>query len=711
MKHTLTHQTEKKLSPGKSNPRGATPKDNGVNFAIFSKYAQEVFLLLFDAPEGPPTDIIKLEKGRGYVWCVFAHGIKEGQLYGYKIRGPYDPAQAMRFNEHKLLIDPYAKAVTGKARNRDNLLFDHEPFSPGKDLMLDRRDNTPIVPKSIVINNKFDWQGDRPVRIHPADLIIYEVHLKGFTAHHSSRVKDPGTYLGFVEKIPYLKHLGINAVELLPVHEFYSRDFLENNALREYWGYNTIGFFAPESSYSTGRSLGGQVDEFKILVRELHKAGIEVILDVVFNHTGEGDELGPTLCFKGVDNRAFYSFKGPAKQPYRLYKSEATGCGNALNSEKAVTRRLILDSLRYWVKEMHVDGFRFDLATALGLKRKVFSKESHFFKAIAKDPILRDIKLIAEPWDVTTSQVGKFPFGWSEWNDRFRDTTRLFINGHAGEVGGMAWRLAGSQDLFGGDGRAPFNSINYFTCHDGFTLRDVFSYSRKHNDANKENNKDGAGINYSNNCGIEGDTKDPHVVHLRKKLAKNALCCLFFSLGTPMILGGDELFRTQRGNNNAYCQDNEISWLNWEYLKKYPDIFEFCRKAIDFRKRFAILRSRNFLTGKDTNADNIPDVSWFGERLNKPDWDNPELKFLAYQLDGSECPYSPGDYHLFFILNADAKAHSVQLPQHQNKQWRRVIDTSLADGEDFLDLGKGQRLNSADCYDSQPASFAAFVGK
>lgn len=710
MRYTLEHRTNKILSTGKDHPLGATLNENGVNFAIFSQYAKEVYLLLFDKSDGEPMDIIKLENRTGYIWHTFVNGIKAGQLYGYKVRGDYNPIHGYRFNENKLLVDPYTKALTGKFKNIDNLLFAYNVGSSDKDLSIDQRDNTHVVPKSIVVDNDFDWQGDKHPDIPLGKLIIYEVHVKGFTAHNSSGVKHPGTYLGLIEKIPYLKDLGINAVELLPVHEFYIRDHLTNRGLSEYWGYNTIGFFAPESSYSTQIFLGSQVSEFKKLVRELHKADIEVILDVVYNHSGEGNELGPTVCFKGIDNCTYYALQGPPEQPYRFYKND-TGCGNTVNIENPTVMRLVIDSLRYWVEVMHVDGFRFDMASVLAQVKGGFSKNSAFFDAVSKDSILNRVKMIAEPWDLKTYQVGNFPVNWSEWNGKFRDTARRFIKGDAGQVKDLAWRLTGSADLYGDDGRSPYNSINFITCHDGFTLKDIFSYNHKHNEANGEGNKDGINENYAWNCGHEGETDEVNIINLRKQMIKNALCCLLSSLGTPMILGGDEFMRTQEGNNNAYCQDNEISWFNWDYEKKNSDILEFCQKAIAFRKRYTVLQRKKFFSGKDTDADNVPDIAWFGENLGKPLWDDPELKILCYQLDGSEVPSELGNYHLFFILNADFNSHSIEIPQYNGMKWYRVIDTSLKSGDDFSVPGREILLDASDHYRSNPRSTVVLLGK
>lgn len=710
MRSSLAHETNKKISEGKFYPLGATLVPGGVNFALFSQHAKEVYLLLFDTAGGPPSDIIRIENSERYIWHVFVHGIGAGQLYGYRVRGDYDPARGFRFNEHKLLIDPYAKALSSKFDNADNLLLGYDPGSPEKDLSLDTRDTTLIAPKCVVIDDAFDWLGDSPPGIPLEKLVIYETHLKGFTAHASSGAKNPGTYTGFIEKIPYLKEIGINAVELLPVHEFCVEDFLVQRKLTNYWGYNTIGFFAPESSYGTGAHTGCQVEEFKTMVRELHRAGIEVILDVVYNHTAEGNELGPTLCFKGIDNTSYYCLTGQHGQPNRYYMNY-TGCGNSLNLGSAPVIRLVMDSLRYWVEVMHVDGFRFDLASVLGREDGLFQKSASFFDAISQDPVLCRVKLIAEPWDIGTYQAGNFPVDWSEWNGRFRDTMRKFAKGDGGQVRELGARITGSCDLYGDDGRSAYNSVNFITCHDGFTLNDLVSYNGKHNEANGENNGDGTNDNHSWNCGAEGDTDDPDVIRLRKRIARNQICHLIFSLGTPMLLGGDEFLRTQRGNNNAYCQDNDISWFDWSLAGKNADMVEFFRKAVAFRRRYTILQRRKFLLGVDADSDSVLDITWYGRNLDAPAWDDPGERTLCYQLDGSEEKSDAGDYLLFFILNADHTSQRVKLPQHDGCLWRRVIDTGLEPGRDFLSPGKEPLLDPQDHYVAGPRSTVVLLSE
>lgn len=692
----LKHQTTKEILNGEAGPLGAVLKAGGANFAVFSRYAQEVYLLLFDKVQGDPTDMIKLNRIDN-IWHIFVKGAKAGQLYGYKVNGDYSPGEGKRFNSHKLLMDPYAKALSGKFKEQQNLIFPYDMNAGAQDMVMDQRDNAAQVPKSIVIDDNFDWQEDRPPGISMEQLIIYEVHVKGFTAHPSSGVKYPGTYLGFIEKIPYLKKLGINAVELMPVHEFFVRHELAQKGLKDYWGYNSIGFFAPESSYGTQSQLGCQVSEFKQLVRELHKAGIEVILDVVYNHTGEGNHLGPSLCFKGLDNPTYYTLSANPDNPaeaYRFYVND-TGCGNTFNVENPVAMELVLDSLRYWVTQMHVDGFRFDLASILARVQGQFNHSSLFFETISNDPVLSKVKLIAEPWDLKTYQVGKFPQGWSEWNDKFRDTARRFLKGDESQAGDMAKRLTGSADLYESDGRKPYNSINFITCHDGFTLRDLFAYNERHNEANHEDNLDGMHENYSWNCGVEGDTKDERIQRLRKQMVKNAFCCLLFSSGTPMILYGDEMMRTQQGNNNAYCQDNELGWINWNNLRTYPDIFDFCVRAVHFRRSCSLLRRRQFYSGEG-GLGAVPDISWFNRNLNTPNWNRPLLKTICYQLSGQEAPFIVGDYYLFFIFNMNHRATVVQLPEFEGLRWYRLVDTFQRPGEDFRSYEKRRLLRRQD---------------
>ncbi len=703
MSVTLVHSTAKKISDGKFYPLGATLTPDGVNFALYSQAAREVFLLLYDRADGDPTDVIRLECRDRFVWHCFVHGLRAGQLYGYRVAGDFNPSWGLRFNQNKLLIDPYARALTGKFVNKDNILLSYRNDAPEKDLSLDERDSAPFAPRCVVVDNAFDWKGDAHPDIPLQKLVIYETHVKGFTAHASSGVKEAGTYLGVIGKIPHLKDLGVNAVEFLPVHEYYVEDFLVERGLTNYWGYNTVGFFAPESSYGSGRSPGCQVDEFKTMVRELHRAGIEVILDVVYNHTAEGNEMGPALSFRGIDNPSYYILTGSPGQPRRYYMNY-TGCGNSLNLASAPALRLVMDSLRYWVEVMHVDGFRFDLASVLGREEAGFMQGGSFFDAVSQDPVLSRVKLIAEPWDLGTYQVGNFPVDWSEWNGRFRDTVRRFVKGDDGQVRELGFRLTGSADLYGDDGRSAFNSINFFACHDGFTLWDLVSYNGKHNEANRENNADGSNDNYSWNCGYEGEGGGPEVTALRKKQAKNFLCMLFLSCGTPMLLGGDEFLRTQGGNNNAYCQDNEIGWIDWSLAEKNADIRGFVKALIEFRNRHTLFERGKFFTGADEDSDGMPDISWYGDGLNRPDWANAGLRTVSYLLDGGEVPSEFGDYLLFISLNADYHLHRIALPNAGSKKWRRVIDTSLVAGEDILPTGSEKDIDDQEYYLVNPRS-------
>jgi glycogen operon protein len=706
----LEQRTSRKVSRGRFYPLGASLAPDGVNFALYSAHATEVFLLLFDRPDGDPTDIIRLEDRTRFVFHALVHGLRAGQLYGYRVRGPFDPAQGLRFNENKLLIDPYARALTGKARNEGGLLLAYDPSNPVRDLSFDTRDSARVVPKAVVVDDAFDWRGDSAPDIALEAMVIYEVHLKGFTAHPSSHVERPGTYLGFIEKIPHLVELGINAVELLPIHERYVADFLLERGLTNYWGYDTLGFFAPESAYRSSPHPGAEVTEFKTLVRELHRAGIEVILDVVYNHTAEGSELGPTLSMRGIDNSTYYATTGGPDAPRRYYENW-TGCGNSLNLAHPHVIRFVMDSLRYWAEVMHVDGFRFDLASVLGREGGRFQSAAAFFDTVSQDPTLSHVKLIAEPWDLGAYEVGNFPIDWSEWNGRFRDTSRKFEKGDAGQARDLGYRITGSSDLFGDDGRSAYNTVNFVTCHDGFTLCDLVSYDQKHNEANREDNRDGTTDNNSWNSGVEGETLDPSIIRLRRQRAKNFICQLLFSAGTPMLLGGDEMLRTQRGNNNAYCLDDDTSWIDWR-LRDRSDFFHFVKKAIAFTRRYSVFQRRSFFTNKDSNHDGRPDIRWYGLSLDDPAWGDPHLRTVAYQLDGAESDNRAGDYLVFVILNADWQAKTVLVPEPGgDRSWYRTVDTSLDAGADFLDEGREAPLVPADHYIANPRSTVVLLAR
>jgi glycogen operon protein len=688
----------RQIQVGSPFPLGATLTDEGANFALYSRSATQVFLQLFDAPDAAASESIELTQRDRFIWHAQVPGLRAGQLYGYRVHGDYQPAQGLRFNSAKLLLDPYAKAVSGKFRNVDDLLLAYDAHNGQADLVCDSRDDAAIVPKSVLIDDTFDWQGVSAPQIPLEKLIIYEVHVKGFTAHPSSGVAFPGTYLGFIDKIPYLQRLGVNAVELLPVQEYYVEDFLRQRGLTNYWGYNPIGFFAPESSYATGRTPGCQVTEFKTLVRELHRAGIQVILDVVFNHTGEGNQLGPTISLRGLDNGAYYALTGPSAAPRRYY-DDWTGCGNAVRADDPAVIRLLMDSLRYWTQTMRVDGFRFDLASVLGREADgTFRSSAGFFTAVAQDPVLARTLLIAEPWDIGTYQSGNFPVDWCEWNGRFRDTLRRFGKGDGGQIADLGYRLTGSSDLFSHDGREACNSINFITCHDGFTLHDLVAYNGKHNERNGENNRDGSDDNNSWNCGLEGETNDAGVNALRRRLIRNHACHLLLSLGTPMIQGGDEFARTQLGNNNAYCQDNEISWHDWRRVENEAPLVEFFSKAIAFRNRFGVFETRRFLLGKDLADDGIPDLEWFSPEGGDVRWDDTTQRILCYQLD----THQHGDgaaTRLFVMLNGDSASRQVRLPPLNGKgAWYRAIDTSLPPGQDLTAAGAEVRIDPADHY-------------
>jgi isoamylase len=695
---------------------GATVHEDGINFAVYSRHARDIFLVLFDARDTPPTDVIRLPGRNGNVHHGFVEGLKPGQLYGLRARGEFNPAKGLRFNENKLLLDPYARAFAGRFRHDGNILLPYDALSEYKDYSYDDRDSLDAVPRCVAYSKPFDWDGDRPLRIPMAELIVYEVHVKGFTAHPTSGVKHPGTYLGFIEKIPHLQTLGVNAVELLPIHAKFPAEKEGEDGKGNYWGYNTFGFFAPEATYAT--APGREVEEFKTLVKALHKAGIEVILDVVYNHTAEGNEMGPALSFKGLDNPGYYALTGTGADSARYYRNYS-GTGNTMDFGSPQVVRMALDSLRYWVEEMHVDGFRFDLATVHGRGFwSGFEARAPFFQALAQDPILSEVKMIAEPWDCEGFEQGNFPVGWAEWNAKFRDNARKFVKGDAGQLNELGWRLTGSADLFRDDGRGPDSSINFITCHDGFTLHDLVAYNEKHNEANGEGNRDGYNDNQSWNCGAEGPTQDEAVLALRRRQVRNFACLLLFAQGVPMISHGDEMLRTQNGNNNAYCQDNPLAWMDWSLAEKNRGLLDFMKRAIDLRKRIPLLMGRKFLEGKDGPA-GIPDIKWHGPEGADVDWGNAESRQLAFQLDGSEWTledengrYEPlasenaeppppkpppkptrKDRRFYFIFNMDPEEKEFILPiLPEGRRWSRLADTSLPDGDDFRSDARAEAL-------------------
>src|SRR6266700_3427504 len=593
-------------------PLGATWMGNGVNFAIFSEHATGIELCLFDNIEATEENFrIPVTERTDQIWHVFLPDVGPGQVYGFRVAGPYDPEHGLRFNSSKLLLDPYAKAIAGEVIWADEM-FGYAVGGKKEDLAQDFRDDAWGVPKSVVIDTGFDWQGDRRPGVPLHNSVIYEVHVKGFSKLWQEVPEGlRGTYaaLGAPAAIDYFKKLGVTAVGLLPVHAHIDDKILVDRGLTNYWGYNTIGFFAPHAQYSSSGQTGAQVSEFKSMVRNLHSAGIEVILDVVYNHTAEGNHLGPTLCFRGIDNVAYYRLQ-PDNPRFYL---DFTGTGNTFNLLHSRALQLVMDSLRYWVLEMHVDGFRFDLASTLARDHEGVNKLHAFFEIIHQDPVLSQVKLIAEPWDVGEGgyQVGNFPVLLAEWNGKYRDTVRRFWRGDAGTVSELAYRLTGSPDLYQHSGRRPYASINFATAHDGFTLSDLVSYNEKHNELNGDNNTDGDNNNQSWNCGAEGPTDDPEISELRERQCRNFLTTLFLSQGVPMLPGGDERGRTQNGNNNAYCQDNEISWLNWERDEKQTQLLEFTRKLIQLRRDHPVFRRPKFFQGRRIRGSEIRDVMWF----------------------------------------------------------------------------------------------------
>jgi glycogen operon protein len=606
------------------------------------------------------------------------------------VQGPYDPTEGHRFNPNKLLIDPYAKSIAGLIE-WSNAMFGYPIGHPDADLAFDERDNAGNVPKCVVIDSAFTWGGDRPLKTPWEKTIIYEAHVKGMTARHPD-VPDHmrGTYSALTTPavIDHLVSLGVTAVEFLPVHQFVRDKHLTDRGLTNYWGYNTIGFFAPDIRYAVSPVRGRHVREFKTMVKTLHSAGIEIILDVVYNHTAEGNHLGPTLSFRGIDNTSYYRLMPDDKRYYMDY----TGCGNTLNVTHPRTLQLIMDSLRYWVTEMHVDGFRFDLASALARELHEVDRLSAFFDILHQDPVLSQVKLIAEPWDLGEGgyQVGNFPVGWAEWNGLYRDAIRRYVKGDGGQVAELGYRLTGSSDLYAASGRRPFASVNFITAHDGFTLHDLVSYNHKHNEANDEQNRDGTDDNLSWNCGVEGATNDQAILDLRERQKRNFLAILFLSQGIPMLCGGDEIGRTQRGNNNAYCQDNDISWLDWHLDQPRRDLLEFTRNLIAFRERHPVLRRRRFFQGRHIRGSEVKDLAWFrpdGKEMTDEDWDKGFVRSLALRLAGDAIEETDEkgrrlvDDTFLILLNAHHEPLDFTLPAHKRGvRWQSVLDTSWNHG-------------------------------
>ncbi len=671
--------------PGKPYPLGATLTSEGVNFAVFSEHATAVYLCLFDSPDSPTESAkIRLPDHTGGVWHGFIPELKAGQLYGFRATGSYRPQFGHRFNGSKLLLDPYARAISGPFKWCEEMMA----YAPGadedRDLRRDLRDNAWAMPKAIVVDPAFDWAGDRPPGTPLADSVIYELHVKGFSKLHPHIPEAlRGTYagLGSEAAIAYFKKLGVTAVELLPVHHFVNDEFLEKRKLTNYWGYNSIGYFAPHWAYAKA-TLGGQVAEFKKMVKSLHAAGIEVILDVVYNHTGEGSHLGPTLSFRGLDNAVYY---WPVPESPR-HVMDFTGCGNSPQVTHPRVLQFIMDSLRYWVSEMHVDGFRFDLATTLGRESNGFDRSSAFFDIIRQDPVLSQVKLIAEPWDVGLGgyQVGNFPEPFAEWNGKYRDCVRSYWKGDEGLIGEFANRLTGSSDLYQHNLRPPSASINFVTAHDGFTLADLVAYNEKHNEANGEENRDGDGHNRSWNCGTEGPSDDPKINALRRRQRRNFMATLIFSQGVPMLTAGDEYGRSQKGNNNTYCQDNELNWLAWDRSEEQRRFEEFTIRLIAFRQSHPIFRRRKFFSGRKVPRTRVKDVMWLdadGTEMDESDWTSPHIRCLGVVFVGrsSDVVDERGrvidDASFMMLFNAYHAPVKFILAGREHVRWQRLLDT------------------------------------
>jgi isoamylase len=672
--------------PGRPYPLGATWDGTGVNFALFSEHATGVELCLFRDPDDTEEAAkIWLTERTDQVWHCYLPDARPGQYYGYRVHGPYAPEQGHRFNPAKLLIDPYAKAITGSIR-WSNELFAFKVGAGTEDLEPDADNSAGGVPKSVVIDSAFTWEDDGPLNIPYNRTIIYECHVKGMTERNPAVPPElRGTYLGLCSDpmIEYFQNLGVTALELLPVHQFVVDRQLAERGLTNYWGYNSIGFFAPDVRYAA-RGLGNQVYEFKTMVKTLHAAGLEVILDVVYNHTGEGNHLGPTLSLRGIDNTAYYRLEPKNKRFY----TDFTGTGNSLNMQHPRTIQLVMDSLRYWVDEMHVDGFRFDLAPVLARELYDVDKLSAFFDIMQQDPTLSRVKLIAEPWDVGPGgyQVGNFPVRWTEWNGKYRDSVRKFWRGEPGQVSEMASRLAGSSDIFSGSDRGVYASINFVTAHDGYTLRDLVSYEQKHNEANGENNQDGHNDNISRNWGVEGDTDDPAVIDMRYRLMRTFIATLAFSQGVPMFAHGDEMARTQKGNNNAYAQDNEITWVDWELDERQMQLVDFTRRVIAIRQAHPVLRRRHFFRGTAVEGSQHKDVTWLrpdGHELTDEDWRSPEVHALGMLIDGAatdevdERGHAVSGDTLLIVMNGGEQPVTFNLPALEGKKiWVIMVDTA-----------------------------------
>ncbi|KAB5637941.1 glycogen debranching protein GlgX [Bifidobacterium adolescentis] len=681
------------IRPGSMYPLGASYDGAGVNFALFSQVAQKVELCLFDEEDRETR--VEMTEQNSYVWHNYLPGIQPGQRYGYRVYGPYDPAKGLRCNPNKLLLDPYAKAIEGNI-DGDESLYSYWFKSPEDVTSMNTLDSAPHTMKSAVVNPYFDWGNDQHPNISYHDSVIYEAHVRGMTNLNLDVPPDiRGTYAGlaYPSVIEYLRKLGVTAIELMPIHQFVNDSFLQEKGLSNYWGYNTIGFFAPHNAYSSSGQRGEQVNEFKSMVKAYHRAGMEVILDVVYNHTAEGNNLGPTLSFKGIDNGAYYRLVDNDRRHY----FDTTGTGNSLLMRSPHALQLITDSLRYWVTEMHVDGFRFDLAATLARQFQEVDKLSAFFDIVEQDPVISRVKLIAEPWDLGSGgyQVGGFPSSWSEWNGRYRDCVRDFWRSQPSTLPEFASRLMGSSDLYQMNGRRPVASVNFITAHDGFTMNDLVSYNEKHNDANGEGNRDGESNNRSWNCGVEGPTTIKDVNDLRQQQMRNMFATLLCSQGIPMICGGDEVARTQQGNNNAYCQDNVISWTNWDLDDSQKDLLEFVSKLIHLRLEHPVLHRRRFFTGREPGDpdDKIPQVEWMdhtGSIMDMEDWSNTHAFSVMIYLNGSDIPEADWygnqmvDNNFILIFNAHYEPIMFTLPDERyGKKWRLVVDTHNPKGPEL----------------------------
>lgn len=680
---------ELKKYVGNPFPLGATYDGKGVNFSLFSDNATGAEVCLFDnADDHEPSMVFRMTDRTFSVWHTYIEGVRPCQLYGFKVYGPYLPEEGMRFNSNKLLIDPNAKAITGTIKWHDSLFGYDIHNETEKDLAMSTSSSIPYLPKCIVVVDNFDWEDDKPLKTPYHKTIIYEAHVKGFTKLNTSIPEEiRGTYSGIAHpaSIKYLKELGITALELMPVHHFVTDRHLFENRLSNYWGYNTLNYFAPDTRYASSSKCGEQINEFKEMVKQLHKAGIEVILDVVYNHTAEGSELGPTLSLRGIDNLSYYRLTEDKR-----YYMDYTGTGNTLNTQQPNVLRMIMDSLRYWILEMHIDGFRFDLASTLARELHEVDRLGAFFDIIHQDPIISQVKLIAEPWDVGEGgyQVGKFPPGWAEWNGMYRDCIRDYWRGADSMLAEFAGRFTGSADLYKDD-RYPTASINFVTAHDGFTLRDLVSYNEKHNDANLEDNNDGESNNRSWNCGVEGETDDENILNLRMQQRKNFMATLFLSQGVPMLVSGDEIGKTQKGNNNAYCQDNEISWIDWENLDE--ELLNYTKKLIQLRKNHPIFCRTRWFKGEKTKSDTVKDIAWFlpeGTEMTDENWNHDYAKSLAVFLNGKSINAHTDhneaitDDNFYLIFNAHFDPLKFCFPGNEyDNQWIKIIDTAWNKGD------------------------------